>query len=294
MSTASRSRATRSPATRISKRRHLVLAGARRRRLAWQVGGAASGLLFVWAALWSPLFDVRNLAVSGARHTTAEEIARVAAVDDGDNLLFVSVSDVENAVERLPWVKSADVNRRLFGTLRVKVIEREPAMQLRTSDGAWIIDEHGSVLETARAAKPKAKTRLPVFESAGPTAYEPGERVGAVSIRQTLVAFGSFSEEVQAEVRSATAGNAETIRFTLRGGIDVRYGSLDRMRDKAEVLAAVLGQIQTRAESIDYIDVRVPASPALGSETPQMTLDPIDASTLEGEDEVVPDPLPSP
>ncbi|MDQ3956017.1 MAG: FtsQ-type POTRA domain-containing protein [Actinomycetota bacterium] len=290
MSTAARSRGTTTRRARATQRGHLVVARARRRRLAWQAGGAAAVFLMVGAALWSPLFDVRNIAVSGARHTGSEEISRAADIDEGENLLFVSVADVEDAVERLPWVKSADVNRRLFGTLRVRVTEREPAMKLRTSEGAWIVDEHGKVLQTASGGK----TRLPVFKSAGPTAYEPGERVGALSIRRALLAFGTFTDEVQAEVKSASADDVENIRFTLRGGIEVRYGSLGRMRDKAEVLAAVLGQIRTRAASIDYIDVRVPASPALGTTSPETVTDDTLVTEVEGDTEMVPEPLPSP
>lgn len=290
MSTAARSRGSRSRPARATQRKHLVVARARRRRLAWQAGGAGAGLLMVWAALWSPLFDVRNVAVSGARHTGSAEISRSAGIGEGENLLFVSVADIEESVERLPWVKSADVNRRLFGTLRVRITEREPAMKLRTSEGAWIVDEQGKVLETASGDK----TRLPLFKSAGPTAYEPGERVGALSIRRTLLAFGTFSDDVQAEVEWASAADVQNIRFMLRGGIEVRYGSLDRMRDKAEVLRAVLAQIRTRAESIDYIDVRVPASPALGTSSSETVTDDTLTTEVEAEAEIVPEPLPSP
>jgi cell division protein FtsQ len=290
VSTASRSRTAKARVGRADKRRRLAVTQARRKRLGWQLGGAAAGFLLVWTALWSPLFDVRNVAVSGARHTSTAEIAKVAEIDGGENLLFVSVADVESAVEALPWVKSADVNRRLFGTLRVKVIEREPAMQLRTTEGAWIVDEQGSVLEFAT----KGRTALPVFESGGPTTYEPGERVRAQSIRRTLLAFGTFSPRVRAEVKAASAEDAENIRFTLRGDIEVRYGSLDRMRDKAEVLNAVLGQIRTEAEAVAYIDVRVPASPALGMISSQGTVAISVAAPVDDDTDVVVEPTPSP
>ena len=251
MSTAERVR----PDPRISRRRRAVERAARR-RLAMRVGGGAFGALLVWAVLWSPLLDVKHIDVEGGPHTSALEIAGAADVI-GENLLFVSAAKVAEEAEELPWVASARVDRLLPNTLRVRVVERVPALVVATDSGTWIVDETGHVLQRARGNE-----ALPTMDAPGAGAAEPGDRLARPSFLDGVRALASMSRALAGMVETVSAPTSEGISLTLAGGIVVRYGAAEEMRDKNEVIEALLERFGS-AEGDVYFDVRVPTNPAV-------------------------------
>lgn len=253
MSTAARFRTD----PRISRRRKIV-AKARRRRLGYQIGGALTGALLVWVAGWSPLLKVQHVELEGGSHTTPAEVARAAGLSDQDHLLFVSSADVTARVRALPWVKSVKVDRLLPNTVRIRIEEREPAMVLTTESGSWTLDGSGRVLERGGEGR-----GLPVLAASGLDAPVPGETITSLSVKAAVRALGSMPDRLSEKVKAAFAPTSERISFALEGGVQVRYGAAEELRDKHEVVLALLDQLRQQGKTAGYIDVRVPSNPAL-------------------------------
>ena len=68
---------------------------------------------------------VRNVLVEGRAETRAADILEALQAERGAPLLAIDVAAAKGRLERLPWVKSATVERRLPDTLRVQVEERK-------------------------------------------------------------------------------------------------------------------------------------------------------------------------
>lgn len=243
---------------RISRRRRAVERGKRRRVIASLV---AMGflLLAVWAAFWSPLLDVRHVQVVGARRTEAAAVRDAVGLDDGPNLLLVSTGEVAASVEDLPWILSAEVHRRLPGTVRVKVVERRAAMVVTVAAGTWTIDGSGHVLQEGAASK-----GLPTLTGSVIAAPEPGDRLDAPGIQAGLAVWRSLPKRIEAEVASVVAPSRERIALILRDGTMVRYGGADRLQAKNEVLAVLLRRLDAEDRRATYLDISVPTSPAVG------------------------------
>ena len=251
MSTAERVR----PDPRISRRRRAVERAARR-RLAFRVAGGIFGAVMVWAALWSPLLEVETIDVQGAAHITADDISEATGVL-GDNLLFLSAGKIASEVEELPWVAGARVDRLLPNTLRVRIVERSPALVVASTSESWVVDGSGYLLQPARGNEALPKMSTPTLGGA-----DPGERLPTRSLLAGVRAFASLPTDLADRVESVLAPTAEAISFALRGGTVVRYGAAEEMRDKNEVIAALLERF-TASEGRLYLDVRVPANPAV-------------------------------
>ena len=227
-----------------------------------RAGGGLLGALVVWAVLWSPLLEVRNIEIQGSPHTSAAEIAGTADVLD-ENILFVSAAAVAKDAEELPWVASARVDRLLPNTLRVRIVERVPAVVVATESGTWIVDETGHFLQRARGNE-----ALPTMEAAGVSVAEPGERLARPSFLDGVRALASMPRSLAGMVESVSAPTSEGISFTLAGGIVVRYGAAQAMGDKNKVIEALLERFGS-ASGPTYFDVRVPTNPAVaGAEVP--------------------------
>jgi cell division protein FtsQ len=243
---------------RISRRRRAVERGKRRRII---ISLAALGLLIllVVVAFWSPLLEVRRVQVVGAKHTDAEQVREATGLDDSPNLLLVSTGEIASSVETLPWVRSAEVHRRLPGTVRVKLVERTAALVVTVAAGTWTIDGSGHVLEEGAVTK-----GLPTLTGSVIAPPEPGERLDAPEIRAGLAVWRSLPKKIKAEVASVVAASRERIALILRDGTMVRYGGAEGLASKNEVLTVLLRRLDAEGRSATYIDISVPTSPAIG------------------------------
>jgi cell division protein FtsQ len=246
---------------RISRRRRAV-AKSKRRRIATVIGG----LVFVgglgWVALASPLLSVDEVRVVGAEHTTSEEIAQVAGLGSDDNLLLLSTDAVEEKAETLPWVRSAEVDRMLPGTVRVKIVERVPAMVVSLGAARWTIDSRGYVLESGAVSN-----GLPILGGAETGDIEVGKQLTTPEIQDALKAFRSMSGALRRKVVAVVAPTFERISFSLEDGTLIRFGAAERLAAKNQVLDALLDRLKQQGRVAAYIDVRVPTSPAVAPRT---------------------------
>jgi cell division protein FtsQ len=252
---------------RIRTRRETI-ARSRRLRFLWRVGAVALCVLIAWIAFWSPVLSIRKVRLLGGKHTHGSDIVAAAGLKSSDNLLLVSTDDVARAAETLPWVARAKVKRVLPGTLRVKVIERTPAMALTlgvgNSTSRWLLDEDGRVLSEER----RAFRKLPVLAGMPVASLEPGKPVGSEPALAALSAFASMPSSLQRKVVAVFAPTPERLTFTLRDRTLVRFGSAENLAAKNSVLRSVLGKLASQGRAVAYIDVRVPSSPAVSQQAP--------------------------
>ena len=262
---------------RIRTRRELI-ERARRTRLWWRIGAVGLSVLIAWIAFWSPLLAVDRVRLRGARHITAGDVVDVSGLRRSDNLLLVSTQEIEAAAETLPWVKRAEVRRVLPGTIRLKIVERRPAMALTFDvDGRntrWLVDAGGRVLAESRSAR-----TLPVLAGMTIVDIEPGDIVPSPEARAALAAYVSMPRKLRDKVVAVFAPTVERLTFTLKDRTLVRYGAAEELDAKNSVLVSVMAKLRSQNRAVAYIDIRVPASPAVSNQAPP---------------DVLPTPTPSP
>lgn len=133
---------------RFRRRRRAVRrqAGLRRlRRLAVLVLVATVAFANV-LVLWSPVFDVDEIAITGTARTDPAAIVEASGVGLGDPILLADLGGASEAIERLPWVSVADVRRELPGRVSVHITERTAAAVVVGPGAAVVVDATGRVL----------------------------------------------------------------------------------------------------------------------------------------------------
>ena len=108
-----------------------ILAGATDRALA---ASAALGLV------------VGDIEVEGRETTDAATIMAALAASRGTPILAVSPSRAKEQLESLPWVRSAAIERRLPGTIFVRLVERHPLAVWQHAGKQELIDREGAVI----------------------------------------------------------------------------------------------------------------------------------------------------
>ncbi|MEA2506058.1 MAG: cell division protein FtsQ [Actinomycetota bacterium] len=243
---------------RITRRRKAI-ERSRKKRFLGSLVTVAIIVVIVWAAFWSPLLHVHMVRVSGSQHVTPAEVERVAGIGSGTNLLLLSTSRVVHAVEGLPWVRRARVERSLPGTVRVRILERHPALQLSVGSSHWLIDSSGYVIAAAHGGH----KQLPTIAGVHVPQVRPGLRLTSAAGAGALRAWRSLPPELAGQVVAVFAPTVDAITMSLKDGTTVRYGGPQNLRDKNRVLLALLHKTVVEGTGASYIDVRVPTSPAV-------------------------------
>ena len=169
---ARRAAGSRSPAARPAhrQRRAAVTRRRGRRRLVVVVCLAALAAAAVggWFLVHSRWLSARVVTVVGSVHTPPAEIA-VAGLAGHPPMVDVDPGAAAARLERLPWVRSATVQRQWPDGVRVTVVEETPVAALAPpagdpggagASGAWaLVDRDGRVLAD-RPAPPAGLVRL--------------------------------------------------------------------------------------------------------------------------------------
>lgn len=204
-----------------------------------------------WWVANSPVFDLRTLRVSGNVHLSSDQVLGVAALSDRTNILWMSDHEVERRLEGEPWVRSASVSRTLPSTVTIAISERWPVAVV---DGKrrLLVAADGVVLGLAGQS-----VRLPVIEVRGPV----GERVQRRATQ--LAVAGALTSDLRETVGRITVGPDGSVTLWLRSGVRVLVGTPTSLRSKAAALEGMLAWVARHGVTPRYVDVRVPAAPAI-------------------------------
>jgi cell division protein FtsQ len=86
------------------------------------------------------------LTVQGRVNTDAEDILAAIDVERGTPTLSIDVAETREALESLPWVKSAQVERQLPGAVHVVIQEREAYALWQRGQRYTLIDKDGHAI----------------------------------------------------------------------------------------------------------------------------------------------------
>jgi cell division protein FtsQ len=123
------------------------------RRLGWRVPAAVSALLVLATSPWwgPPLlshlsyFQVRHVEVDGRRYVEPADILARLRVDTNTSV-WTDLGVLEQRVAAHPQVHSVTVDRRLPGTLVVRLTENLPVALIPSRAGLTVVDAGGRVL----------------------------------------------------------------------------------------------------------------------------------------------------
>ncbi len=91
-------------------------------------------------------FAVKNILVDGRNHTDVDTLKAMINVEKGDPIFAFKPYEARQMIEKLSWVKTAQVERRLPDTIYVKLEERVPIALWQRHKRLSLIDKEGAVL----------------------------------------------------------------------------------------------------------------------------------------------------
>lgn len=109
--------------------------------------------------------SVQSVEVEGRVMTAPADILKAIGVERGTPILGINPAQAKNRIEGLPWVRAATVERRLPGTIRIHLTERQP-LALWQYHGQMMLIDHDGVIVTTENLGRFASLLLVVGENA--------------------------------------------------------------------------------------------------------------------------------
>ncbi|MEM6780934.1 MAG: FtsQ-type POTRA domain-containing protein [Pseudomonadota bacterium] len=91
-------------------------------------------------------FTAENVLVEGRMYTDPDAIRAIVNIQKGDPLFALNPAEAKDMLEKLSWVKSAEVQRRLPDTLYIELEERQPLALWQRNKRVSLIDREGKIL----------------------------------------------------------------------------------------------------------------------------------------------------
>ncbi|MEQ9489269.1 MAG: FtsQ-type POTRA domain-containing protein [Alphaproteobacteria bacterium] len=244
---------TRRPAPSKWRKPAMLAAGA-----AVLVAGMTAGAFSVWNSGWmirqSAALDreiaqiskslglaVQSVTVSGRRETDRKDLIDALGIDIGDPIFNIDVAAARDRIERIGWVKTATISRKLPGTVQIDIEERE-AVAIWQHDGVFtLIDPDGHKIGT-KGLERYGHLKVLVGDGA------PDQAIDLIGILKT-------EPELMTKVTGAVWVGSRRWNVRLNNGIDIRLPEEDPVEAWAR-LAQLERDYSLLGRAIEAIDLR--------------------------------------
>ncbi|MFL5867167.1 MAG: cell division protein FtsQ/DivIB [Thermoleophilaceae bacterium] len=209
--------------------------------------------LYVFWFRDSSFVGVQRVSISGLNEAPRlrEELTVAAQTM---STLHVRQGRLDNVVAGYPAVERLEVHSDFPHTLRIDVIEFQPAAIVVSGSSRVAVAGDGRLL---RGLKPAGS--LPVIKLQGAL---PADRLGPGTALQAAEIAGAAPLPLRRQLTTVTEDRQKGLVAHVRKGPDVVVGDTTRLRDKWVAAARVLAD--KGSQGATYVDVRLPERPVAG------------------------------
>ncbi len=198
-------------------------------------------------------FRVQHIEIHGTQYYSAEEIAEVAGVAEGDNMLTLSRAEIAGNIRAAKkFVDSVKVTRRLPNTLIITVTEHDPTYAVCDTLGDYyLITAQGVAMEKIPAKQisqyvliteltiqtPSLGEDISVYHEAGTETLAKGQ---LSALKALLTAIEDA--ELGRQIASVSVPSAFKLSVQYGDRFTVSLGNTERLDYKLEYLKAVIAE----------------------------------------------------
>ncbi len=190
-----------------------------------------------------PGLSVQEIRVEGREFAPREALLAAIGITPGEAILDFQPAVAKQRLEQIAWVESAHVERRLPGTIVIRITERR-AFAVWQRDGRFsVIDREGRVMATER------------LEAFGPLPLVVG--VGAERVAAPMIDLLRSAPEIADRVQAIIRVSERRWNLRLQNGADIM---LPEGHEEAAITR--LAELQARDRLLDRplaaVDMRLP------------------------------------
>jgi cell division protein FtsQ len=197
-------------------------------------------------------FTIREIIIEGNQQLDDIDVRRAAHLQIGSNIFEVSSQDARNHLLQHPWIEDAKVARRLPGSVRIQVTERNP-VALVALDQLYLVGDDGAVFKRLGVDDP---VDLPVITGIASERfydnldYRTSVLLQSMALLQDYEGAGLAERDPVSEIHFDGANGIEL--FVGADGMNVRLGN-GQHRQKLRRLRQVLERLELEKTRPSYV-----------------------------------------
>lgn len=213
-------------------------------------------ILFILSGLiaflvYSPLFTLKHVVVSGNRCLTQQEITMIAGVNIGEPLFKLETGEVSQRLLHDLRIESAVVKRVMPDTLEIAINERTPLATIACDYGYLDFDRQGKVIASYRNLK---KMTIPMITGVKMHDLYVGDDNSDETINQILKFLDALDVESMNQISEINIANNDAITIYTINAVQIRLGKIERMDEKIKLTQDFLADLKNDVHGIDYVD----------------------------------------
>lgn len=211
----------------------------------------ALGTITIAYLFKSGFFNINNINIEGNSKLSKELILNTSGITKEENIFKVSLSNGENQISNLPYIKAVRIKRRLPKTININVIERTGIAQIKSISTYLILDMEGYILEL----KDSKTENIPTLTGLNINNILPGDNIfknqNGAKIEELI---GDEDNHIMlSKIYELSYESEENINIILNNGISVAFGPLDNVKYKLRYLNEILIDIEKNNRAVKMI-----------------------------------------
>lgn len=214
----------------------------------------------------SSFFYVDRIDVNGIVRLNEMEVLQLCGLKTGINIFEVDNKSVARAIQAHPLVKQAVVVRHLPRQLEIKVQERQVFALIPCKDNFLAVDEEGVCIDKLTSLSGNDYRIITVDML--PEQVNFGMVVNSAAVEMVKAVWDALPEASRQEISDYhyIDSQKELLLYTNQG-TEIKFGNLERLKEKTQFLEQVLGiendYAASGADALQYVDLRFDSEPVV-------------------------------
>ncbi len=217
------------------------------------------------ALLSLPVWTVKKIVVKGNDMASREKIVRAVSISRSENIFFLDYGEIARRAASVPRVRSAKAYPQVPDSVVIDVTERRPFAVAIIEGEHTVIDDEGVILQVSGTDKGRSYDLASLSTVVG--LKRTSVKEGRIADKKVMSAMTSAIKKLTALMNRSKfeleiPGPGE-LNILVDDVIKVKMGDTGDVDKKLAVLSVILKKIGQKGRKIEYIDLRVPSSPAV-------------------------------
>lgn len=216
------------------------------------IGLAIFFLLLVLAGafigcLFTPTFDIGVITIQDGNRVSRLEISSKFDGVVGENILKINTKKLEESIEKIPYIRTAEVKRVFPNEIRVTFKEREPYALIKYLESYVVMDKYLYVLEIK---KENDMENLAIIYGIDAEEYIPGEKLQDVAGLKyenvTYLLETSYKNNFDYTIHEVNYTDTENLIMDVKElEVDINFGEINKsiLTDKMNYLNGILKKL---------------------------------------------------
>ena len=215
------------------------------------------GSLLYFLIFHSKLFRVKSLQVEGIDQIEEAVIVEMSGIDYNDQSFGFKLSDIEQSIEKHPYVQTASVRRKNFNTINIVVREREEYAIIPYMGSYVTLDENKFVLKVSDGI---LESNICLITGIEFSTFRIGDQAQAENIESLDTAYQVLGAAREADILDMISelniGQNGEIKIVTFNGVEALLGFIDNPAYSVLALKEALITLHTRDMRDVIIDMR--------------------------------------